>query len=220
MSSYQFDQPERGFSFRHTAPLDMRMNQQQALTAAEIINHWDEKELADIFYQYGEERLSRRIAKRIVEKRPFQTTTDLANAIARDVPNGSSIEALRRLDRIIQGIFASENGMIIFPEGGLGITEGELRLPLKRGTAIYALRAGVPIVPVGIIGTQDLYFGKELTLRFGEPLVFPQCKRPKPQEVQAVLDALQVALMDLLPKDYREPPDLKFGRYFLNHLFW
>lgn len=145
---------------------------------------------------------------------------ELADAIESDVPNGSAIEALRRLDRIIQGIFNSGNGTIIFPEGGLGITEGELRLPLKRGTAIYALRAGVPIVPVGIIGTQDLYFRKEVTLRFGEPLVFARSKRPKPQEVQAVLNALQAALIDLLPDNYREPKGIKFGRYFLNHLLW
>lgn len=86
VSSAQFDIAERGFSFRQEAPLDMRMNQQQSLTAAEIINHWDEKSLADIFYHYGEERLSRRIARRIVEQRPFQTTTELAEAIAYAVP--------------------------------------------------------------------------------------------------------------------------------------
>lgn len=149
-----------------------------------------------------------------------QDLADLAEAIATDVPNGSSIDALRRLDRIIQGIFARGNGMIIFPEGGLGVAEGNLRLPLKRGAAIYALRAGVPIVPVGIIGTQDLYFRKELTLRFGEPLIFERSHRPKPREIQAVLDALRSALMDLLPKDYREPDGIKIGRHFLNHILW
>jgi 16S rRNA (cytosine1402-N4)-methyltransferase len=86
VSSYHLDQPERGFSFRNAANLDMRMNQQQSLTAADVINDWDEKELADIFFKYGEERLSRRIARRIVENRPFQTTTELANAIAYSVP--------------------------------------------------------------------------------------------------------------------------------------
>jgi 16S rRNA (cytosine1402-N4)-methyltransferase len=86
VSSAQFDTPERGFSFRHPAQLDMRMNQQQSLTAAEIINHWEEVKLADIFYKYGEERLSRRIARRIVQARPFQTTTELASAIASSFP--------------------------------------------------------------------------------------------------------------------------------------
>jgi len=86
VSSPQLDTPERGFSFRHTAPLDMRMNPQGELTAADIINHWSEKDLADTFYTYGEERLSRRIARRIVERRPFSTTTELADAIASTVP--------------------------------------------------------------------------------------------------------------------------------------
>lgn len=86
VSSPQLDTPERGFSFRHEAPLDMRMNQAQDLTAADIINHWEEVELARIFFVYGEERLSRRIARNIVAQRPFKTTTDLAEAIARCVP--------------------------------------------------------------------------------------------------------------------------------------
>lgn len=87
VSSAQFDIPERGFSFRHEAELDMRMNRSQPTTAAEIVNHWDEKELADLIYTYGEERLSRRIARRIVEKRPFTTTTELADAIFYSVPS-------------------------------------------------------------------------------------------------------------------------------------
>jgi len=86
VSSHHLDSPERGFSFRHPANLDMRMNRQQSLTAADVINLWDEVELADIFFKYGEERLSRRIAKRISERRPIYTTTELAEAIASCVP--------------------------------------------------------------------------------------------------------------------------------------
>lgn len=90
VSSAQFDQPERGFSFRHDAPLDMRMDQRQELTAAELINTRAEKTLADIFYHYGEERFSRRIARHIVAKRPFHTTKELADAIARALPKRRS----------------------------------------------------------------------------------------------------------------------------------
>lgn len=86
VSSTQFDVAERGFSFRESGDLDMRMDNRQTLTAAAIVNHYPEKELADIFYNLGEERLSRRIARQIVEKRPFQTTLELANAIAACVP--------------------------------------------------------------------------------------------------------------------------------------
>jgi 16S rRNA (cytosine1402-N4)-methyltransferase len=87
VSSAQVDQPQRGFSFRHSAPLDMRMDPGQSLTAADIVNGWQEADLANLIYRYGEERLSRRIAARIVEARPFETTTELAEAIAQAVPS-------------------------------------------------------------------------------------------------------------------------------------
>lgn len=153
-------------------------------------------------------------------KRGVSELAYLATAIEHDVPDSSSIETLRQIDRVVQSIFTRGEGILLFPEGGLGTVEGQLRLPLKRGAVIYALRAGVPIVPVGIIGTQDLYFRKELTIRFGQPLIFPQSKRPKPHEVQTALDALQAALIELLPKNYYEPNEPKLLRYFLNHLFW
>ncbi len=86
VSSPQLDVQERGFSFRNAAPLDMRMDRSDGITAAEIVNHWKEVSLADLIYEYGEERFSRRIAKKIVQQRPFQTTTDLAMAIASTVP--------------------------------------------------------------------------------------------------------------------------------------
>ncbi|MCP9824685.1 16S rRNA (cytosine(1402)-N(4))-methyltransferase RsmH [Synechococcus sp. EJ6-Ellesmere] len=72
VSSPQLDRPERGFSFRFDGPLDMRMNSAEGETAAELMDRLEEKELADLIYAYGEERLSRRIARRIVEARPWQ----------------------------------------------------------------------------------------------------------------------------------------------------
>jgi 16S rRNA (cytosine1402-N4)-methyltransferase len=86
VSSAQLDRPERGFSFRHEAALDMRMDRTHPRTAADLINRAKEKELADIFFFYGEERHSRRIAKHIVNCRPFETTTQLADAIAAILP--------------------------------------------------------------------------------------------------------------------------------------
>jgi 16S rRNA (cytosine1402-N4)-methyltransferase len=65
----------------------MRMDPGQSLTAADIVNGWQEADLANLIYRYGEERLSRRIAARIVEARPFETTTELAEAIAQAVPS-------------------------------------------------------------------------------------------------------------------------------------
>ena len=83
VSSMQIDQAERGFSFQKDGPLDMRMGQ-SGQTAADVVNSYDEGELADIIYQYGEERFSRKIAKAIVEERktkPFETTMELATVI-------------------------------------------------------------------------------------------------------------------------------------------
>jgi 16S rRNA (cytosine1402-N4)-methyltransferase len=88
VSSYQLDEAERGFSFMRDGPLDMRMGR-QGPSAADLIAALDEKELADIFYLYGEERHSRRIARQIVERRkvlPFARTLDLAAAVAAAKP--------------------------------------------------------------------------------------------------------------------------------------
>jgi len=104
VSSFHLDTGSRGFSFRQEAELDMRMDRRQSLTAEEIINHWEEKELADIFYKYGEERLSRRIAKAIVEKRPFQTTTSLANEIFHSVPRNYRYGRIHPATRVFQAL--------------------------------------------------------------------------------------------------------------------
>jgi 16S rRNA (cytosine1402-N4)-methyltransferase len=109
VSSPQFDQSERGFSFRHTAALDMRMDRCQSLTAADIINHWQEKELADLFYQYGEERLSRPIARSIVQKRPFTTTTELAAVIASSVPASYRYGRIHPATRVFQSLRIAVN---------------------------------------------------------------------------------------------------------------
>lgn len=109
VSSPQLDCSERGFSFRSLAPLDMRMDRRQTLTAADIINHSDETELANIFYTYGEERLSRRIAKQIVQKRPFYTTTELSEAIARCVPSKYRYGRIHPATRVFQALRIAVN---------------------------------------------------------------------------------------------------------------
>jgi len=85
VSSMQFDSPERGFSFRFDAPLDMRMDPEHGLTAADLLQQLPESEIARIIFEFGEERHSRRIARRIVERReqgkPITTTTELADLV-------------------------------------------------------------------------------------------------------------------------------------------
>jgi len=85
LSSRQLDDSSRGFSFMKEGPLDMRFDPTQGETAADLVNNLDEAELADIFRRYGEEQHSRKIAQAIVENRPVETTTQLANLIARKV---------------------------------------------------------------------------------------------------------------------------------------
>jgi 16S rRNA (cytosine1402-N4)-methyltransferase len=109
VSSAQLDWGDRGFSFRQAAPLDMRMNQQQSLTAAELINTWEETKLANLIYTYGEERLSRRIARRIVEGRPFHTTTELAEAIFHAVPRSYRYGRIHPATRTFQALRIAVN---------------------------------------------------------------------------------------------------------------
>ena len=81
VSRHQLTEPERGFSFMSDAPLDMRMDRSQGETAAELINYSPEKYLADLIFQYGEERRSRRIARAIVQARPLRTTGELTRIL-------------------------------------------------------------------------------------------------------------------------------------------
>jgi 16S rRNA (cytosine1402-N4)-methyltransferase len=81
VSSMQLDQQDRGFSFRYDAPLDMRFNPDKGPNAADLLNSLSEKDLADLIWRYGEERFSRRIARKIVENRPLRTTFQLAELV-------------------------------------------------------------------------------------------------------------------------------------------
>ena len=83
VSSMQLDDATRGFSFMQDGPLDMRMDQSQKLSAATILNDFTEKEIADILFRYGEERQSRKIAKRILESRPIKTTSELSTLVVK-----------------------------------------------------------------------------------------------------------------------------------------
>ena len=89
VSSFQFDIPERGFSYNYDAPLDMRMNQEQDLTAKEIVNNWDFNDLLRIFTRYGEDPFSKQIARAIERERknkPIETTFELVDVIKSALP--------------------------------------------------------------------------------------------------------------------------------------
>jgi len=91
VSRYQLTEPERGFSLMAEGPLDMRMDRSQSRTADEIVNFSSEKELADLIYQFGEERRSRRISRAIVRARPIHTTQRLSRVIEEAVPRTSKL---------------------------------------------------------------------------------------------------------------------------------
>jgi 16S rRNA (cytosine1402-N4)-methyltransferase len=86
VSSPQFDLAERGFSYRHEGPLDMRMDRRQTRTASDIVNGEDEESIARILRAYGDERYARRIARAIVAARPVRTTTELASVVRDSIP--------------------------------------------------------------------------------------------------------------------------------------
>ena len=113
VSSLQLDSPSRGFSFRHDAPLDMRMDVTSGETAAQLLGRLSEVELARIIFEFGEERRARRIARRIVERResgePIRTTRDLAELIERAVGPGKK-RRIHPATRTFQALRIAVNG--------------------------------------------------------------------------------------------------------------
>jgi 16S rRNA (cytosine1402-N4)-methyltransferase len=91
VSRYQLTEAERGFSLQNEGPLDMRMDRSQGISAAEIVNHFAEKALADLIFQLGEERRSRRISRAIVRARPIRSTKHLADLIEKAAPRTSRL---------------------------------------------------------------------------------------------------------------------------------
>jgi 16S rRNA (cytosine1402-N4)-methyltransferase len=107
VSSIQLDTVERGFSFQADAPLDMRFGNQISINAADIVNTYPEKELADIIWRYGEEKFSRKIAKWICENRPINTTTELANLVKKAY--GKQVSLIHPATRTFQAIRIAVN---------------------------------------------------------------------------------------------------------------
>ena len=111
-SSLQFDRPERGFSFMTDAPLDMRMNTSLLISAAELLNQLSQEELADIFYNYGEERQARRIARFIAEARlvqPVASTRQLAEIVRQAVPTKYQPKKIHPATKVFQALRIAVN---------------------------------------------------------------------------------------------------------------
>ena len=124
LSSRQLQSAERGFSFMQDGPLDMRFDPTQGETAADLINNLSEAELADIFWQYGEERRSRRLARAIVNNRPFTNTRQLADLVAAQVKGR---ERIHPATRIFQALRIATNHELEAVETGIPAAIGLLK---------------------------------------------------------------------------------------------
>lgn len=122
VSSHQLDQAERGFSYNQEAPLDMRMDVTRSLTAHDIVNAWDSKEIARILWRYGEEKFSRKIAQAIVkyrETKSIETTTELADIVKNAIPAAARRRGPHPARRTFQAIRIAVNDELGALEDGL-----------------------------------------------------------------------------------------------------
>lgn len=179
VSSLQLDSPERGFSFMSDGPLDMRMDTSRGRTAADIVNNISEKELADIIYIYGEERLSRRIAAKIVQSRPLTTTAELREVVASVVPRmhaskNRPADKSHPATRTFQALRIAVNDE-------LGVLESFLRSTIK------ILAPGARIVVISFHSLEDRVV-KQIFKEFASPCIcpprYPICTCAKQQELK------------------------------------
>jgi 16S rRNA (cytosine1402-N4)-methyltransferase len=196
ISSMQIDRPDRGFSYAADAPLDMRMDPTGSLTAAEIVNEWDEREIAQLLRGYGEERFSRQIARAIVRRRakePFARTGDLVDVIKAAIPTPSrfgqghpakrSFQALRiavndELESLSEGLDHALE--LLAPEGRMAVISFhslEDRI-VKRFIRNQARGCTCPPdFPICVCGHEPLL--RSLTTRAVVPSVDERCVNPR-----------------------------------------
>jgi 16S rRNA (cytosine1402-N4)-methyltransferase len=128
ISSMQVDTRERGFSYAYDAPLDMRMDPEQPLTALEIVNGWDRRRLARVLREYGEERFADRIASEIVRRRDLHTTFELNEAIAAAIPAPARFAGGHPAKRTFQAIRIAVNGELAQLDAALPLAWDCLRV--------------------------------------------------------------------------------------------
>jgi 16S rRNA (cytosine1402-N4)-methyltransferase len=127
LSSLQLDDPERGFSFRHDGPLDMRFDRSRGPTAADLVNEMSERELRDILSELGEERYASRIARRLVARRPIRTTKELRSAVVSVLgPLGSKRRGIDPATRTFQALRIAVNRELEALDAFLALAPGRL----------------------------------------------------------------------------------------------
>jgi len=179
----QFDTPERGFSFMQDAPLDMRFGPHVVQSAAEIVNSYSERELADLIYEFGEERESRKIARAIVKARPVHTTRELVAAIESVSP--------RRGDRV-------HPATRTFQALRIAVNEELDSLKKVLPQAVTGLRSGGRLAVISFHSLEDRIV-KEFFREQSKDLVNPPYERIYEVERKATLK--EVNRKPILPSD-------------------
>lgn len=169
VSSPQFDDAKRGFSYQHDAPLDMRMNQDQPLSAYRVVNEWSYQELVRILYRYGEEKFAKQIARAIErarQKQPIQTTMELANIVKEAIPAAARRHGGHPAKKSFQAIRIAVNDELGALEDSLEQALGLLKVGgrisvitfqsledrlvktmFKEATSLPDLPPGLPVIP-------------------------------------------------------------------------
>lgn len=182
-SSMQFDNPERGFSFMQDGPLDMRFGPHLTMSAADIINTYDERELADIIFKYGEDRDARRIARAIVQARPLHTTGQLVAVIEKASP--------RRGDKTHPATQTFQALRIVVNEELAAV---EITLP----QAVAALQSGGRCAVISFHSLEDRIV-KEYFREQSKDLINPPYERIYEEERKAVVKLINKK--PILPTD-------------------
>ena len=191
VSSYQIDTPERGFSFAHNGPLDMRMDPDGGVSAATIVNTWPEHRLTELFIQYGEERLAKKISKAIVERRKkqrFQETGDLAAVITEEYHPAARNKRPHPATRVFQALRIEVNQELRSLEEGI---PAALSLLAPHGVLViitfhsledrivkYAFRAAA------LEGEYELVNKKPLEATWGEQKKNPRSRSAKVRAIR------------------------------------
>jgi 16S rRNA (cytosine1402-N4)-methyltransferase len=169
VSSPQLDTPERGFSYHHDAPLDMRMDNEADVSAYDVINHWSYEDLVRIFFRYGEEKFSKQIARKIEAARtgkPIETTAELVELIKDAIPAPARRKGGHPAKRVFQAVrIAVNDELAVFeqsinqaiellnPEGRISVItfhsleDRICKAAFKKASEIPDLPHGLPIIP-------------------------------------------------------------------------
>ncbi|MEH7327965.1 16S rRNA (cytosine(1402)-N(4))-methyltransferase [Priestia megaterium] len=169
VSSPQLDTPERGFSFHHEAPLDMRMDQNSKFSAYNVVNEWPYEKLVKIFFQYGEEKFSKQVARKIEayrESKPIETTLELVDLIKDGIPAPARRTGGHPAKRIFQAIRiavndelqvfedAIEQAMDVIKKGGRvsvitfhSLEDRICKVAFKNASTVPQLPHGLPVIP-------------------------------------------------------------------------